>query len=322
MRAVYAETVNPENPLAGLVVGERPEPIAPDGWTRVAVKAASLNHHDLWTLRGVGITEDRLPMILGCDAAGIDESTGDEVVVHAVINAEGWVGDETLDPGRSLLSERHQGSLAEYVVVPKHNVVPKPAELSFAEAACLSTAWLTAYRMLFVNSELRPGQTVLVQGATGGVASACISMARAAGLRVFATARTEAKQRTALELGAHESFPSGARLPERVDAVLETVGEATWAHSLRSLKPGGRVVISGATSGSNPPADLSRVFFLQLQVIGSTMGTKAELVDLIGFLRATGLRPHIDRVIALEDASDGLAAMSRGDLIGKIVLAV
>jgi len=322
MRAVYAETVNPENPLAGLVVGERPEPIAPDGWTRVAVKAASLNHHDLWTLRGVGITEDRLPMILGCDAAGIDESTGDEVVVHAVINAEGWVGDETLDPGRSLLSERHQGSLAEYVVVPKHNVVPKPAELSFAEAACLSTAWLTAYRMLFVNSELRPGQTVLVQGATGGVASACISMARAAGLRVFATARTEAKQRTALELGAHESFPSGARLPERVDAVLETVGEATWAHSLRSLKPGGRVVISGSTSGSNPPADLSRVFFLQLQVIGSTMGTKAELVDLIGFLRATGLRPHIDRVIALEDASDGLAAMSRGDLIGKIVLAV
>ena len=322
MRAVYAETVNPENPLAGLVVGERPEPIAPDGWTRVAVKAASLNHHDLWTLRGVGITEDRLPMILGCDAAGIDESTGDEVVVHAVINAEGWVGDETLDPGRSLLSERHQGSLAEYVVVPKHNVVPKPAELSFAEAACLSTAWLTAYRMLFVNSELRPGQTVLVQGATGGVASACISMARAAGLRVFATARTEAKQRTALELGAHESFPSGARLPERVDAVLETVGEATWAHSLRSLKPGGRVVISGATSGSNPPADLSRVFFLQLQVIGSTMGTKAELVDLIGFLRATGLRPHIDRVIALEDAPDGLAAMSRGDLIGKIVLAI
>ncbi|MEP7024195.1 MAG: zinc-binding dehydrogenase, partial [Actinomycetota bacterium] len=272
MRAVYAKSIDPDDPLSGLVVGDRPEPEAPDGWTRVAVRAASLNHHDLWTLRGVGIKQEQLPMILGCDAAGIDESSGDEVVVHAVINAPGWHGDETLDPGRSLLSEKHQGSLAEYVIVPAHNVVPKPAELSFAEAACLSTAWLTAYRMLFVNSELRPGQTVLVQGATGGVATACISMARAAGLRVWATARTEAKQAKALELGAHAAFASGARLPERVDAVMETVGEATWAHSAKSLKPGGRIVISGATSGPNPPADLARIFFLQLQVVGSTMG--------------------------------------------------
>jgi NADPH:quinone reductase-like Zn-dependent oxidoreductase len=322
MRAVYAESINPDNPLAGLVIGERPEPVAPDGWTRVAVRAASLNHHDLWTLRGVGIRAEQLPMILGCDAAGIDESTGQEVVVHSVISTAGWTGDETLDPGRSLLSEKHQGSLAEYVVVPKHNVVPKPAELSFAEAACLPTAWLTAYRMLFVQSKLRPGQSVLVQGASGGVATACISMARAAGLRVYATARTEAKQQAALELGAHEALASGARLPERVDAVMETVGEATWAHSVRSLKPGGQIVISGATSGPNPPADLTRIFFLQLQVIGSTMGTKAELADLIAFLHATGLRPHIDRTLPLESAADGLAAMASGDLVGKIVLEV
>lgn len=322
MRAVFAESLNPDNPLAGLVVGERPDPVAPEGWTRVAVKAASLNHHDLWTLRGVGIKAEQLPMILGCDAAGIDEATGQEVVVHSVISSPGWSGDETLDPGRSLLSERHQGTLAEYVVVPKQNVVPKPAELSFAEAACLSTAWLTAYRMLFVNSGLRPGQSVLVQGASGGVASACISMARAAGLRVYATARTEAKQAAALELGAHEAFASGARLPERVDAVMETVGEATWSHSVRSLKPGGRIVISGATSGPNPPADLTRIFFLQLQVVGSTMGTKAELADLISFLGSTGLRPRIDRVIALDKAADGLAAMESGELVGKIVLEV
>jgi NADPH:quinone reductase-like Zn-dependent oxidoreductase len=322
MRAVYAKSIDPDDPLAGLVVGERPEPVAPDGWTRVAVRAASLNHHDLWTLRGVGINADQLPMILGCDAAGIDEATGEEVVVHAVINAEGWSGDETLDPKRSLLSERHQGSLAEYVIVPKHNVVPKPAELSFAEAACLSTAWLTAYRMLFVHSELRPGQTVLVQGATGGVATACIAMARAAGFRVFATARSAAKQQTALELGAHQAFASGARLPERVDAVMETVGEATWSHSLKALKPGGRIVVSGATSGPNPPADLARVFFLQLQVVGSTMGTKAELAALIEFLRVTGVRPRIDRVIPLEAAAEGLAAIASGELVGKIVLEV
>ena len=320
MRAVYAESLNPDDPLAGLVVGERPEPDAPAGWTRVAVKAASLNHHDLWTLRGVGIKAEQLPMILGCDAAGIDESTGEEVVVHSVISTEGWSGDETLDPGRSLLSEKHQGSLAEYVIVPKRNVVPKPAELSWAEAASLSTAWLTAYRMLFTQSGLRPGQSVLVQGASGGVATACIAMARAAGLRVFATARTEAKQAAALDLGAHAAFASGARLPERVDAVMETVGEATWAHSVRSLKPGGRIVISGATSGPNPPADLTRIFFLQLQVVGSTMGTRAELGDLIAFLHATGLRPHIDRVIGLEQARDGLAAMAAGELVGKIVL--
>jgi NADPH:quinone reductase-like Zn-dependent oxidoreductase len=322
MRAVYAESINADDPLSGLVVGARPEPVAPDGWTRVAVKAASLNHHDLWTLRGVGITADRLPMILGCDAAGIDESTGAEVVVHAVINAPGWTGDDTLDPKRSLLSEKHQGSLAEYVVVPAGNVVPKPAELSWAEAACLSTAWLTAYRMLFVQSELRPGQSVLVQGATGGVATACIAMARAAGLRVYACARTEAKQAKAIELGAHEAYPSGARLPERVDAVLETVGEATWAHSVKSLKPGGRIVISGATSGPNPPAELNRIFFLQLQVVGSTMGTKAELGDLIAFLRATGLRPTIDRLLPLEDAAAGLAAIAAGEVVGKVVLEI
>jgi NADPH:quinone reductase-like Zn-dependent oxidoreductase len=322
MRAVYAQSLNPDDPMAGLVVGERPEPEAREGWARVAVKAASLNHHDLWTLRGVGIKAEQLPMILGCDAAGIDESTGEEVVVHSVIASPGWTGDETLDPGRSLLSEKHQGSLAEYLVVPRHNLVPKPAELSWAEAACLSTAWLTAYRMLFVQSGLRPGQAVLVQGASGGVATACISMARAAGLRVYATARTETKQAAAVELGAHQAFTSGARLPERVDAVMETVGEATWAHSVRSLKPGGRIVTSGATSGPNPPAELTRIFFLQLQVVGSTMGTKAELRDLIAFLHNTGLRPRIDRVVGLEQAADGLRAMASGDLVGKIVLEV
>jgi NADPH:quinone reductase-like Zn-dependent oxidoreductase len=320
MRAVYASAINADDPLSGLVVGERPDPEPPAGWTRVAVKAASLNHHDLWTLKGVGIKAEQLPMILGCDAAGIDESTGDEVVVHAVINAPGWSGDDTVDPGRTLLSEKHQGSLADYVIVPQRNVVPKPADLSFGEAACLSTAWLTAYRMLFTKSGLRPGQTVLVQGATGGVASACIAMARAAGFTVYATARTETKQATALELGAHAAFPSGARLPERVDAVMETVGEATYSHSAKSLKPGGRIVISGATSGPNPPADLNRFFFLQLELVGSTMGTKDELRDLIAFLHATGLRPHIDRTIPMERAADGLAAIAAGDLVGKIVL--
>ena len=146
------------------MVGERPDPEVPDGWTTVTVKAASLNHHDLWSLRGVGLREESLPMILGCDAAGIDED-GNEVVVHAVISDPSWSGDETFDPKRSLLSERHQGTFADRVAVPRRNVVPKPESLSFAEAACLPTAWLTAYRMLFTQGGLKAGDTVLVQGA-------------------------------------------------------------------------------------------------------------------------------------------------------------
>lgn len=322
MRAAYASSIDASDPLSGLVIGDRPEPTPPQGWTRVRVKAVSLNHHDLWTLRGVGIKADQLPMILGCDAAGIDESTGADVVVYPVITAPGWTGDETLDPNRTILTERHQGALAEYLIVPSVNVVPKPAELSWAEATCLPTAWLTAYRMLFTQARIKPGESVLVQGASGGVATACIALARAAGLRVYATARTEEKQVAARELGAHEAFAPGARLPERVDAVLESVGEATWSHSLKSLKPGGRLVVCGATSGPNPPADLNRVFFLQLQVIGSTMGTRAELAGLISFLRTSGVRPRIDRVLPLDRTAEGIAAIASGDLLGKIVIEI
>ena len=140
MFAVYADSFSSDDPLSGLVVGERPEPEAPDGWTTVTVKAASLNHHDVWSLRGVGLRQEALPMILGCDAAGLDED-GNEVVVHAVVSDPSWSGDETFDPKRSLLSERHQGTFADKVVVPRRNVVPKPASLSFEEVACLPTAW-------------------------------------------------------------------------------------------------------------------------------------------------------------------------------------
>ena len=229
-------------------------------------------------------------------------------------------GDETLDPKRSLLSERHQGTFADKVVVPRGNVVPKPESLSFEEAACLPTAWLTAYRMLFTQGNLKPGDTVLVQGAGGGVATALITLARAGGLRVLATSRDEAKRARALEIGAHEVFESGARLPVKVDAVMETVGRATWSHSIRSLRPGGAIVISGTTSGPKlDDAELTRIFFLQLRVIGSTMGTRAELASLVTLLDATGARPLIDRTLPMDQARDGFAAMAEGDVFGKIV---
>jgi NADPH:quinone reductase-like Zn-dependent oxidoreductase len=287
----------------------------------VTVRAASINHHDVWTLRGVGLAEDRYPMILGCDASGVD-ADGQDVVVHAVIPSPDWSGDETLDPRRTLLSEKHQGTLAERVVVPTRNVLPKPAELSHEEAACLSTAWLTAYRMLFVKSGARPGATVLVQGASGGVATALIALGSAAGYRMWVAGRTEAKRQAALALGADAAFEPGARLPKRVDAVMETVGEATWSHSLKSLAPGGTIVVCGATSGPNPPADLNRVFFLQLSVIGSTMGTRSELESLMAMLVTTGVRPVIDTTMPLERAADGFAKIVTGDTAGKIVLTV
>jgi NADPH:quinone reductase-like Zn-dependent oxidoreductase len=321
MRAVFASAIARDDPLSGLQVAERPEPDPPDGWTVVSVKAASLNHHDLWSLRGVGLSEEQLPMILGCDAAGLD-ADGNEVVVHAVISDPEWRADETFDPKRSLLSERYQGALAERVAVPRRNVLPKPPELSFEEAACLPTAWLTAYRMLFTRGGVVPGHTVLIQGAGGGVATAATVLASAAGARVWVTARSEDKRRQALSLGAEQAFESGARLPERVDVVLETVGEATWSHSIRSLKPGGTLVVSGATTGQAPPAELGRVFFLQLSVIGSTMGTRDELERLIRFCVEKDVRPVIDRTLPLDRARAGFEAMLSGSFVGKIVFTV
>ncbi|WP_410671805.1 quinone oxidoreductase family protein [Amycolatopsis sp. cmx-4-68] len=318
MFAVYAQEPNADSPLDSLVVGERPEPDVPDGWVRVHVKAASLNMHDLWTLRGVGIKPEQFPMILGCDGAGTLDD-GSEVVLHSVINAPGWQGDDTLDPKRTLLTEKHQGTFADQVVVPARNVVPKPTALSFAEAATMGTAWLTAYRMLFVKSGLRPGQTMLVQGASGGVSTALVQLGRAAGFRVWVTGRTEEKRALASRLGAHQTFESGARLPERVDAVFETVGKATWSHSVKSLKPGGIIVVSGSTSGPDAGAELQRVFFLQLRVAGSTMGTRDELADLLAYLDLTGVRPQIGAELPLTEAPKGFQAMLDGDTAGKIV---
>lgn len=319
MLAAYAATQSETDPLSGLVVGDRPAPEAPAGWSVVDVRTAGLNHHDVWSLRGVGLPADRLPMILGCDAAGTD-ADGNEVIVHSVVPSDGWRGDETLDPRRTLLSELHQGTMAEQVMVPTANLVPKPAGMAWETAACLSTAWLTAYRMLFTNSGVQPGGTVLVQGAGGGVATALIQLGRAAGLRMWATSRDAARADRALEIGADRVFGSGERLPERVDAVMETVGAATWSHSVNSLQPGGTIVIAGATSGYDPrKGELNKIFFKQLKVIGSTMGTRDELAQLARFVQAAGIDPVIDSVLPLDKARDGFAKMVDGDVFGKVV---
>ena len=322
MFAVTATSFNADSPLEGLTLGEVEDPEVPEGWELVTLRAAALNHHDLWSLKGVGLRFEQLPMILGCDGAGVD-SAGNEVILHAVIaDPDAGDGDETLDPRRSLLSERFPGTLAQKIAVPRRNVLPKPSTLSFEEAACLPTSWLTAYRMLFTRGALRPGDTVLVQGAGGGVSTAAIVLARAAGVRVWATSRSEEKRIRALELGAHATFAPDERLPERVDAVIETVGRATWSQSIRALRPGGVVVVSGATTGDDPSADLTQVFFLQRSVVGSTMGTRGELQRLVSMVDATGIRPIIDSVRPLSEARSGFAEMLAGEQFGKIVFTI
>ncbi len=320
MFAVYAAGIDREDPLAMLRVGDIDPGATPDDWVDVDVRAVSMNHHDLWALRGQALSADRVPMILGTDAAGIAPD-GTEVIVHAVLgDPAAGQGDETLDPRRSMLSEIYPGTFAERVRVPARNLVPKPASLTMEQAACLPTAYLTAYRMLVTKAEVTPGQTVLVQGAGGGVATALILLAKALGVRVWVTSRDAVKREAALALGADAAFESGERLPERVDAVMETVGAATWDHSLKALRPGGAVVVSGATSGDAPSAQLNRVFFLQLRILGSTMGTRDELLALLDLLDASGVRPLIDSVRPMAQAAEVFGVLESGQVHGKLVM--
>ncbi|GEL99824.1 zinc-binding dehydrogenase [Cellulomonas terrae] len=317
MLAAYAARFSSDDPVSALEVGEQPAPERRENWSVVDVRAAALNHHDVWTLRGVGLRAEALPMILGTDAAGVT-ADGREVVVHGVVGGASGHGVGADEP-RSLLSERYPGTLAEQVAVPTWNVVDKPAELSFVEAACLPTAWLTAYRMLFRSGGATPGQRVLVQGAGGGLATAAILLGAAAGLEVIVTSRSDERRTRALGLGAAAAVEPGARVP-RVDIVLESVGRATWSHSVRSVRPGGTIVVAGATSGDAEPAELTRIFFQEITVVGTTMGTRDDLGHLLAFLARTGVRPLVDSTYPLTRARDALRRLVDGDQFGKIVL--
>jgi NADPH:quinone reductase-like Zn-dependent oxidoreductase len=319
VKAVFAEYPSSADPLAGLRFGEQPNATPPqDDWTILTVRAAGLNHHDLWTLRGAGLPADRYPMILGGEASGLDEN-GNKVFIGTIIADIRWSHDPAGDPRHAVLSEGAPGTFAERVAVPRHVLVPKPRVFSHEEAACITGTWLTAYRMLFPKSGLRPGETVLVQGAGGGVSTALIRLARAAGFVVWVTSRSESRRRTAVEIGAHATFPTGTPLPGPVDAVMESVGRATWNHSLSSVRPGGTIVITGATSGSDPVAELDRVFWNELQIIGSTSGTVDEMAYLTEFMVHHNLRPNITEVFPFAQADSGFRLLARGELSGKIV---
>jgi len=336
MRAAYVTKIGGEAALDNLQLGDLPKPEPGKGEALVRVEAVSLNHHDLWTLRGQVGTPISFPRILGCDA-GLSAGTpdpGSDAVLYPVIpcgRCEACLGPEAvLCREFGMLSDKVDGTLAEYVVLPAANVLARPAHLSAAEGAALGTTYLTAYRMLFTRAGLKPGASVLVQGASGGVAVAAIQLARAAGLRVYAASRDEAKREKALAAGAHEAVDSngagravlGLTNGRGVDSVIETVGEATWRESLRAVRAGGSVIVAGATAGANPPADLNRVFWRQLSIIGSSMGTRAEFVALLRMVEATGLHPILDQSFPLDQTRAALERMEAGEHTGKIIVTV
>lgn len=322
MFAIYVEKPDFKNPLAALQTGNRPEPVARDGWSRVKITAASLNWHDLWTLQGLGGLNGRpetFPMILGCDGVGTLED-GTPVVIYPIVGNPDWKGDETLDPDRSCFTEHLQGTFADYALVPRRNAVPLPEGISAEAAAVLGASWLTAYRMLFTRSDLRAGQTMLVQGSSGGVATALVQLGRAAGMRVWATGRDLKKRALAEKLGAHRTFDTGEKLPAPVDAVFEPVGAATFAHSMASIRTGGTIVVCGAASGITAQLDLARVFIEQISIRGVFAGTLDEFRNLLSFIAQAGIRPHIGEVLTMARAAEGLRRMHEGTLSGKIVL--
>lgn len=314
MIAAYAEKLGLPDFLDGLVIGDRPEPVPPPGWVVAEVRTATVNPHDLWTLKGVVGFPFEPPVILGCDGAGISPD-GKEVAFYPVLLHSG--GEFRM------LTDGIDGTFAPRIALPAENLVPKPANLTLEETAGIGTAWITAYRMLFTKAKVQPGERVLVQGASGGVSTAAVMLARAAGAHVTVTSRKEAALAKASEIGAHDGVISGGKIGKRVDVVIETVGEATWAHSMRSLNPGGRIVIAGATTGGAPSADLNRLFFREISVLGSAMGTLAEFRRLIALIEHEDLHPPVSRVFdGLEKVPDAMRALDAGEQFGKLVVRV
>jgi zinc-binding alcohol dehydrogenase/oxidoreductase len=260
------------------------------------------------------------PRILGSDGAGERVDTGERVVVNP-----------GLDDGRLIVGEHIDGTDAELIAVPEEYLHPIPDELSFAEAAAFPMVFETTYRMLVTKAQLREGEWVLVWGIGGGVATASLAIAKALGARVLATSSSDAKLERARALGAdvtvnHASGDVAAAVKEATDGgadvVVEHVGEATWKTSLAATRPGGRVVVCGATSGANPPAQLHRVWWKQLTIYGSTMGTREDFAGAFELVKSGRARPVIDTVLPLAEARAAHERLERGEQFGKIVLRI
>ncbi len=297
---------------------------------RIRVVASALNHMDLWVTRG--LPRPPLPHVPGCDAAGVvhevgaavtSVAVGDEVVVNPGVSPAdevvAWGNDSPMAPGFAIYGEHTWGGHCTFATAPARNVRPRPAGRTWAECAAYPLAYLTAYRMLR-RARVRAGETVLVVGIGSGVSCAALAIARHMGCRVVATSRSEAKRIEAQAMGAEEVFDSAdQRWPVEAHVVIESVGPATWEQSVHSLRPGGRLVVCGGTSGPKVELNLPRLFFKQYEIIGSTMGSYEEF-DEITALVAQGVDVHVDRTYRLEEYVDALARLEQGRQLGKIVL--
>lgn len=322
--------------------GEFPTPERKHGDVLVKMKTAALNRVDLYMRdSGAGITHE-LPMVMGIDGAGVVEEAdpssgfrkGDPVIIypdeHCGQCRYCQAGEQTFCLNVKILGEHRHGTLGEYLSMPAGCLLPKPENLSFEEAACLPVAYLTAWRMIFTRAQVRPGQTVLIHGIGGGVSLAALQICKMAGAYVIATSSSDEKLARAKALGADQGINYrhvpiaktvlAATDKLGVDVVIENVGKSTWGESLRSVTRGGKVVVCGATTGGDAPADLQRVFVRQIQILGSTLGNITELRQLIQAVAQNKLKPVIDSIYGLDQIHTALETMDKGKQFGKIVI--
>lgn len=330
--------------IENVAVRDVPRPEPGPGEVTVAMRAAAFNHLDLWTLRGALKIEHHFPHVLGADGAGVIDAAGagvapgfrpgDRVLVNPALSCGACercrAGEQSECAGFRMLGEHEPGTFAEVVKVPAGNVFPIPEHLEFAEAAALGVTFITAYRMLFTRGALRPGEWVLVTGIGGGLALSLFQLARPAAGKVIVTSSRGEKLRRAAELGAdagvnyrEEDVGRAIRrltAKRGVDLAVDSAGGPSLDGALRSLRKGGRIVIAGATAGATPELDVRRLFWNQLSVIGSTMGSVRDVSDMLRLVGGAGLRPIVDRVVPLAEAPAALRRLEEGGQFGKIVV--
>jgi NADPH:quinone reductase-like Zn-dependent oxidoreductase len=297
---------------------DAPDPSPADGEVLVRLRTAALNHIDLWIRKGQPSVPK--PWILGSDGAGERVDTGERVVINP-----------GLKDGAQVLGEHVDGTNAELIAVPEGYVHPIPDGMSFEEAAAFPLVFETAYRLLVTKAQLHEGEWVLVWGVGGGVGTASLAIAKALGARVLATSSSDAKLERSRELGAdavvnHADGDVADAIKEAtdggVDVVVEHVGEATWKTSLAVVRPGGRVVVCGATTGANPAAQLHRVWWKQLTIYGSTMGTRQDFAAAFELVKSGRALPVIDKVFPLEETRAAHERLEAGEQFGKVVLRI
>src|SRR3954452_3574607 len=304
-----------------LVLEEVTDPVAGPGEVLIRLRASALNHLDVWIRKGLPSVPK--PRILGADGAGVVEATGERVVINP--------GIEAPDGAIYVIGEHGDGTNAQLIAVPETNVDPLPDGLSFEEAAAFPLVFETAYRMLVTRAHLEPDEWVLVWGIGGGVSTAALAIAKALGAKTIVTSSSDEKLARATELGAdavvnHSTGDVKAAVKETTgagaDVVIEHVGEATWRTSLDAAAPGGRIAVCGATTGPNPPAALHRVWWKQLSILGSTMGTKADFEGAYALIAEGRARPVVDEILPLAEIRAAHERLEAGEQLGKIVLTI